>query len=135
MGRAGALAASRVVAPAVEQLAAEIFLQGFWQLWQGGYLGCCCLLEQDGQLVLQWGKQLLQPFFADVGLKRLGQDFPGAAVLSFSGGKLGCLFAAQADQAFQCWSKDAEVAAAPCLLPDGIAARLGLGDLGYKRGI
>ena len=56
-------------------------------------------------------------------------------MLNFSSGKLGRLFTAEADQAFQCRSKDAEVAAAPCLLPDGITARLGLGDLSYKLGI
>ena len=130
MGRPGALAAAWVVAPAVEQFAAELLLQGLGQIdgCDLGETGGPHLRQKLRKFNLQGRKQLGQPCLADVGLKGLGQDFPGAARHRFSSGELAGLLAPQGDQLLEGRSEGREVVTGAGLLPHGITARLGLGQ-------
>ena len=99
MRRAGTLAARRVVAPAVEEVAAELLLQDLGQIVCRplGRAGGPHLLQQGRQLGLQRSKEILQSDFADVWLVRLGQNFPRAALDPLSASQLGRLLAPQPD--------------------------------------
>ena len=86
--------------------------------------------EQLGQAGLEWGKQGVETGLAEIRLKGLGQDFPGTAGDLLGPGQLAGLLAPQPDQTLQGRRKAGEVVLAPGLLPEGIAARLGLGGGG-----
>jgi hypothetical protein len=113
--RAGTLATGRVVAPAVEEFAAELFLQGLGQIDGCGLGGAGSphLLQQGRQLGLQGSEEILQSGFADVWLVGLGQDFPGAALDRLSAGQLGRLLAPQLDQPLQGRGETGEIVLAP----------------------
>ena len=90
-------------------------------------------LKQRGQLSFEGLKQLIQPLLAHIGLKRLGQDFPGAAAGWLSGSQLRCLLLAQADQLLQRRGERGEIIAAASFLPHRIAMGLSPGE-GFDQG-
>ena len=122
----------RVVAPAIEQFAAELLLEGLGQIDGCGLGGAGGphLLQEGRQRGLKGREEILQSGFADVWLVGLGQDFPGAALHPLSAGQLGRLLAPQLDQPLQGRGETGEIVLAPGGLPKGIAAGLGLGDRG-----
>jgi carboxypeptidase Taq len=74
--------------------------------------------------------------WSDVGFKRLGQDFPGAALapggIPLHRRELLGLLQAQVDQLLKGWRKRVEAVGALRLLPKGVPLRLGLGQLPHQ---
>ncbi len=133
MGGAGALAALRVVAPALQQGGAELLLQRLRQIERGGggvHRRGSHLLQQRRQALAQGREQRLQPGTAHLGLVGLGEHLPGAPAHGLGGRQLTRLLAAQADELLQGRREGREITGPPRLLPEGIAAGLGPGQGG-----
>jgi len=129
------VAALGVVAPLLQQLIAEGLLGGLREI--PGLTAA--LRDRSGSL--QQGREFLtqrqQPAgelrFADVGLKGLGQDFPGAALLPrgvlLHGGQLAGLLQPQLNQGLEGRRKTLKGVGLFGFLPEGIALGLRLGEL------
>ena len=118
------MAALVVVTPALKQISAELLLQRFRQLRRRP-VSRRNSRQQRRQALPQWIKQHLKPLLADIGFKRLRQDFPRAALNRFSRFQLGRLLEPQLNDVLEGRSKQAEVVQPPGLLPNGIAMGLG----------